>query len=95
MDFFPRNKFLHVEILETKKSNDSLEGFVLPSDYNPKNSVLKIVKLLKAPDDSQFFEENGKLLLVPVHMIESFEYNDLKICIVPENAVYGILVKNE
>ena len=95
MDFFPRNKFLHVEALEEKKVNDGIEGFVLPTGYEQKNAVLKMVKLLKAPDDSSFFAEVGKLLLVPVHMIESFEYNDLKICIVPENAVYGVLVKNE
>ena len=95
MEFFPKNRYLHVESTDVQNKEDSFEGFVLPADYKPQNTLIKVVKLLRASKDSEFVNNIDSLLLIPAHMIESLSYEGMKINIVSENAVYGILVKNE
>jgi len=96
MYFYPRNKYLHVELPEEKAEdsmNSTLSGFVLPPDYKGQGAPLKVVKLLAAGKESSYAKDEGAFLLVPSHNIETVEFETLKVSVVPEHVVYGVVVK--
>jgi len=94
MYFYPRNKYLHVELAEDKsEDNTTASGFVLPADYKRQNSPLVVVKLLTASKGSDYVSDEGSFLLVPSHHIETIEVDGLKVSVVPEHIVYGVVVK--
>ena len=96
MYFYPRNKYLHVEIPEEKAEdsmNSTLSGFVLPPDYKGQGAPLKVVKLLAAGKDSDYVKDEGSFLLVPSHNIETVEFDGMSVSVVPEHVIYGIVVK--
>lgn len=91
MKFYPRNRYLLVE-KQLEKEEDN-KGFILPDDYKRKDGPLQIVKLLNACEGSNYVQDEGKFLVVPSHLVESFEVEEQTFCITPENAVYGVMVK--
>ena len=95
MYFYPRNKYLHVETEEQKAEDGSTTttGFILPSDYKRQDSPIKVVKLLSASKDSSYVSDEGNFLLVPTHNVETVEVEGKKISVVPEHAVYGVILK--
>lgn len=93
MYFYPRNKYLHVEVEETKDVDNDFGGFILPPDYKGQGGPLKVVKLLSACKNSEYVADEGSFLVVPSHIIESLDVNGKPVHIVPESAVYGVLVK--
>lgn len=96
MYFYPRNKYLCVELPEEKaedNSSSTLGGFVLPKDYKRQDSSLKVVKLLTAGKESEYVKDEGSFLVVPAHSIETIEVNGKNISIVPEHVIYGVVVK--
>jgi len=96
MYFYPRNKYLHVELPEEKaedSTNTTFSGFVLPPEYKRQNSPLAVVKLLAASNGSDYTKDEGSFLLVPSHNVETVEVNGLKVSVVPENVIYGVVVK--
>jgi hypothetical protein len=92
MHFYPRNRYLYIEALKEEKVEDSGIRFVLPDDYKRKNGPLQCVKLLKASDGSSYVSDEGNILLVSSHVIETIEVDNQIISIVPEHAVYGVMV---
>lgn len=95
MYFYPRNKFLHVELPEEKaedSSNSTISGFVLPQGYKRQDSSLKVVKLLTASKDSQYVNDEGAFIVVPAHNIETIDVNGKNVSVVPEHVVYGVVV---
>ena len=96
MYFYPRNKYLHVEVPEEKVEDNissTLGGFVLPADYKGQGAPLKVVKLLSASKESDYTKDEGAFLLVPSHNIETVEFEGLVVSVVPEHVVYGVVVK--
>jgi len=93
MHFYPRNKYLYVELLKEEKVEDNGIRFVLPDDYKRKDGPLQTVRLLKACEGSSYVNDEQKLLVVPSHLIENLEMEGQTFNIVPENAVYGVMVK--
>ena len=95
MRFSPRNKYIYIKEVEEEKVEDkNLNQFILPPDYKHEQSSLKLVEVIRASDGTKDIHE-GQKLLVPVNMIESLSYKDMKISIVPEHAVYGVLWHDE
>ena len=92
MYFYPRNRYLHVSSV-TEEKEDGFKGLLLPEDYKTQSGPLHLVKLVKACEGSSYVSDEGNLLLVPTHVIESLQYQDAKVEIVPENSVYGVMVK--
>jgi hypothetical protein len=95
MYFYPRNKYLHVEVPEEQaedSSNSTLGGFVLPQGYKRQDSSLKVVKLLAAGKESQYTNDEGAFLVVPTHNIETIDINGKSVSVVPEHVVYGVVV---
>ena len=96
MYFYPRNRYLHIELPQEEaedNTNTTFSGFVLPPEYKRQNSPLVVVRLVAAAKDSDYTKDEGAFLLVPSHNIETVEVNGLKISIVPEHVVYGLVVK--
>jgi co-chaperonin GroES (HSP10) len=94
MYFYPRNKYLHVEVPEEKSDeNTTTTGLFLPADYKRKDSPLTVVKLLKAAKSSDYVQDEGSFLLVATHSIETIEFDGLKISVVPEHVIYGTVVR--
>jgi len=96
MYFYPRNRFLHIEVSEEKAEDNvssTLGGFVLPPEYKGQGAPLKVVKLLCASKESEYVKDEGSFLLVPTHNIETVEFEGMKVSVVPEHVVYGIVVK--
>jgi len=96
MYFYPRNKYLHVELPEEKaedNTNTTFSGFVLPPEYKRQSSPLAVVKLVSAAKGSDYSKDEGSYLLVPSHNIETVEFDGLKVSVVPEHVVYGVVVK--
>lgn len=95
MRFSPRNKYIYIkEIEEEKEENKNINQFILPDDYRHQQSSLKLVEVIRASDGTKDIHE-GQKILVPFNMIESLNYKDMKISIVPEHAVYGVLWHDE
>jgi len=95
MRFSPRNKYIYVkEIDEQKVEEENVNGFILPPTYKQQFSALKVVEVIRAADGTKDIHE-GQKILVPVNMIESLNYKDMTITIVPEQAVYGVLWHDE
>lgn len=93
MYFYPRNRYLHVQIEEAKSEENNFGGFILPPDYKGQGGPLQVVKLLAASKNSEYTSDEGAFLVVPSHLVESLEVDNKKLSIVPESAVYGVLVK--
>lgn len=96
MYFYPRNKYLHVELPEEKmedSSTSTLSGFVLPKDYKRQDGSLKVVKLLAAGKDSPYLKDEGSFLVVPSHNIETINIDGTDVSVVPEHVIYGTVVK--
>ena len=96
MYFYPRNKYLHVELPEEKAEDSTsatFSGFVLPPEYKRQSSPLVAVKLLAASSGSDYSKDEGSFLLVPSHNVETVEVEGLKVSVVPEHVVYGIVVR--
>jgi len=91
MKFYPRNRYLLVE-KQLEKEEDN-KGFILPDDYKRKDGPLQVVKLLNACEGSSYVNDEGKLLVVPSHLVESLDMEGQTFYIIPENAVYGVMVK--
>ncbi len=96
MYFYPRNKYLHIELPEEiaeDSVNSTIGGFVLPPEYKGQGAPLKVVKLLTAGKESSYASDEGSFLLVPSHNIETVEVDGLKVSVIPEHVVYGVVVK--
>lgn len=96
MYFYPRNKYLHVELPQEEAEDNTsttLGGFVLPPEYKRQNSPLVVVKLVSAAKGSDYTKDEGAFLLVPSHNVETVEFGGLKVSVVPEHVVYGTVVK--
>ena len=96
MYFYPRNKYLQVELPEEKvedSSTSTLSGFVLPKDYKRQDSSLKVVKLLAAGKESIYVKDEGSFLVVPSHNIETIDIDGTQVSVVPEHVIYGVVVK--
>ena len=95
MRFSPRNKYIYIKEVEEEKVEDkNLNQFILPPDYKQEQNSLKLVEVIRASEGTKDIYE-GQKILVPINMIESLNYKDMKISIVPEHAVYGVLWHDE
>lgn len=95
MKFSPRNKYIYVKELEEQKvEEENVSGFILPPTYKQQFSPLKVVEVIRAANDTKDIHE-GQKILVAVNMIESLNYKDMTITIVPEHAIYGVLWNDE
>lgn len=95
MRFSPRNKYIYIkEIDEEKVEDENFSGFMLPPGYKQEHSPLKLVEVIRASSDTKDVHE-GQKLLVAVNMVETLNYKDMKISIVPEHAIYGVLWNEE
>ena len=92
MYFYPRNRYLHVKT-EKEQKEEGFKGLLIPDDYKGNSSPIATVRLLKACEGSSYNQDEGNLLLVPSHIVETVRYGEEEIEIVPENAVYGVMVK--
>jgi hypothetical protein len=96
MYFYPRNKYLHVELPQEEaedNTNTTFSGFVLPPEYKRQNSPLAVVKLVSAAKGSDYVKDEGSFLLVPSHNVETVDFEGLKVSVVPEHVIYGVVVK--
>lgn len=94
MYFYPRNKYLHVEVAEDKsEDNTTANGLYLPADYKRKDNPLSVVRLLAAPKGSDYAKDEGSFLLVPTNNIETVEFDNMKVSVVAEHVVYGTVVR--
>ena len=93
MHFYPRNKYLYVQVQKEEKVEDTGSHFILPDDYKRKDGPLQIVKLLRASEGSSYVNDEDKLLVVPSHLIENLEMDGQVFSVVSESAVYGVMVK--
>jgi len=96
MYFYPRNKFLHVELPVEKVEdniNTTFNGFVLPPEYKRQSSPLAVVKLVAAAKGSDYAKDEGSFLLVPSHNVETVQVDGKDVSVVPEHVVYGVVVK--
>jgi hypothetical protein len=96
MYFYPRNKFLHVELPQEEaedNTNTTFSGFVLPPEYKRQSSPLAVVKLVAAAKGSDYVKDEGSFLLVPSHNVETVEFEGMKVSVIPEHVVYGVVVK--
>jgi hypothetical protein len=96
MYFYPRNKFLHVELPQEEAediTNTTFSGFVLPADYKRQNSPLAVVKLVAAAKNSDYTKDEGSFLVVPSHNVETILVDGKDVSVVPEHVVYGVVVK--
>ena len=96
MYFYPRNKYLHVELpQEDAEDNTSTtaSGFVLPPEYKRQSSPLAVVRLVAAAKGSDYTKDEGSFLVVPSHNVETIEVDSKKVSVVPEHVVYGVVVK--
>lgn len=95
MRFSPRNKYIYVKELEEQKvQEENFNGVILPPTYKQQISALKLVEVIRASSDTKDIHE-GQKILVPVNMIESLNYKDMTIMVVPEHAIYGVLWNDE
>lgn len=96
MYFYPRNKYLHVELpQEDAEDNTSTtaSGFVLPPEYKRQSSPLVVVRLVAAAKGSEYTKDEGSFLVVPSHNVETIEVDGKKVSVVPEHVIYGVVVK--
>ena len=96
MYFYPRNKYLHVELPQEESednTNTTFSGFVLPPEYKRQSSPLAVVKLVAAAKGSDYTKDEGSFLLVPSHNVETVQVDGKDISIVPEHVIYGVVVK--
>ena len=96
MYFYPRNKYLHVELPQEEaedNTNTTFSGFVLPPEYKRQSSPLAVVKLVAAAKGSDYVKDEGSFLLVPSHNVETVEFEGMKVSVIPEHVIYGVVVK--
>lgn len=91
MNFYPKNKYLLVEMTDEKKPEDKTSGFILPNDIKEKVEPYKVVKLLRVADDSPFQQLVGSNILVPTRSVEAIKIGDKTIHIISESLVCGVV----
>lgn len=89
--FFAKNNYLLVDVFEEEKEDT---GVILPDDYKNENPF-KIGQILNAEKDNKFHEHIGSYILFPSNVVESISVHGLSVKMVPSNAVYGVLLKEE
>jgi hypothetical protein len=91
MNFHPRNKYLHVEVIENALTEDQDVNILLPKGFDKnKKEQHKLVKLLSAPPNSPYQNDIGKDLVVASHMVEEITVLDKMYTVISESSVYGI-----
>lgn len=91
MEFRPKNKYLLVQPVDETKPENKTSGFILPEDYK-KVEIHKLVKILSASGDSQYFGLKNALAVIPANMMEQIKVTGEVYYVVPETAVYGVLL---
>lgn len=92
MYFYPRNKYLLISYIAKNSEAKAETAVIFPPGYLGQEESLKVVVLKKAPDDSLFVKDQGKNIAVQSHLIEQIKYNGETFSIVPESAVYGVII---
>ena len=94
MFFYPRNKYLQVQVKDEKiEQQNPLSGFMMPDNAKNVGGSLKFVKLVNTSPDSSYEKDIGSFLLVSSHLIETLDVEGQALSLIPEHAVYGVMVK--
>ena len=86
----PRNRYILVEPIETKKKVEE-RAFVLPNEYQE----VERYKVVKVIDDSTASYLPDSHILVPTQMLEKVEINGREYYLITDNYVIAVVIPTE
>jgi hypothetical protein len=86
----PRNRYILVEPVETKKKQEE-RAFVIPTEHEEVDRY-KIVKVI---EDSTFNYFPGSFVLVPTQVLEKIQLSGHDYYLVTDNYVIAVIVPTE
>lgn len=86
----PRNKYILVEPVETKKKVEE-RAFVLPNEYEE----VERYKVVKVIDDSTASYLPDSYILVPTQMLEKVELNGRNYYLITDNYVIAVVIPTD
>lgn len=86
----PRNRYILVEPVETKKKVEE-RAFVLPNEHEE----MERYKVVKVIDDSNALYLPDSYILVPTQMLEKIELNGHDYYLITDNYVIAVVIKTE
>lgn len=89
-ELFPRNKYLLVKNQEVQAQSDTPK-FLLPDNYKKNDSPYSTVVVVRSSPESEYFDHDDCVVVVPTNMLEEVDVGSEKFLIVPEHAVVGVL----
>tara|TARA_R110000744_G_scaffold278746_1_gene390979 strand:+ start:126 stop:416 length:291 start_codon:yes stop_codon:yes gene_type:complete len=90
MQFKPVNRYIYIEVPETK-SNETSSGIVLPDDYKPQEERHSVVSVVDWAEDVKFKLKKNQRIIVDRSMIEEVTVFDKKVSLILENYVLGVI----
>jgi hypothetical protein len=86
----PRNRYILVEPVETKKKVEE-RAFVLPNQYEE----VERYKVVKVIDDSTANYQSDSDILVPTQMLEKVEISGREYYLITDNYVIAVVIPTE
>ena len=91
MKLYPRNRHLVVELIEKDRTEEEETRFLLPEDYQKKQSPFLQVRVKETSLDCNLKVARGDNIVIERSMLQEVEVDKNKFYLVLENYVYGVL----
>tara|TARA_R110001599_G_C11803946_1_gene615216 strand:- start:142 stop:432 length:291 start_codon:yes stop_codon:yes gene_type:complete len=90
MQFKPVNRYIYIEVPETKP-NETSSGIVLPDDYKPQEERHGVVSVKDWAEDVKFKLKRDQRIIIDRSMIEEVTVYGEKVNLILENYVLGVI----